>query len=114
MPQSRQSLISVATRPCRDAIGRRRDGIGIGRIAIIGVIVFGKKLPEVGKNLGKGIVEFKKGLHEIEDHVDQAASPTSPPPQQTQPMGYKFDPYTGKPLDSTTTTTTPPSSGNPV
>lgn len=31
-------------------------------LAIIGVLIFGKRLPEVGKNLGKSIVEFKKGL----------------------------------------------------
>ncbi len=31
-------------------------------LAMIGVLIFGKRLPEVGKNLGKSIVEFKKGL----------------------------------------------------
>jgi len=40
-------------------------------IAVIGVIVFGKRLPEVGRNLGKGIVEFKKGLKGIEEEVDR-------------------------------------------
>ena len=28
----------------------------------IAVLLFGKRLPEVGRSLGKGIVEFKKGL----------------------------------------------------
>ena len=27
----------------------------------IAVLLFGKRLPEVGRSLGKGIVEFKKG-----------------------------------------------------
>ena len=31
-------------------------------ILIIGLLFFGRRLPEVGKNLGKTIVEFKKGL----------------------------------------------------
>ena len=31
-------------------------------LAILGVLIFGKRLPEVGKNLGRSIVEFKKGL----------------------------------------------------
>lgn len=41
-------------------------------LAVIGVLLFGKRLPEVGRSLGKGIVEFKKGLQGIEDEVDQA------------------------------------------
>jgi sec-independent protein translocase protein TatA len=41
-------------------------------LALLGVLLFGKRLPEVGRSLGKGIVEFKKGLQGIEDEVDQA------------------------------------------
>ncbi len=41
-------------------------------LAILGILLFGKRLPEVGRSLGKGIVEFKKGLQGIEDEVDQA------------------------------------------
>jgi sec-independent protein translocase protein TatA len=33
----------------------------------IGLLLFGSRLPEVGKSLGKTIVEFKKGMREIED-----------------------------------------------
>jgi sec-independent protein translocase protein TatA len=32
-------------------------------ILAIGLLIFGRRLPEVGKNLGKTIVEFKKGLN---------------------------------------------------
>ena len=57
-------------------------------IAVIGLIVFGKRLPEVGKSLGKSIVEFKKGLAGVEDEINHAvtAPPRQdilPPPQQT-------------------------------
>ncbi len=31
-------------------------------LAVFGVLIFGRRLPEVGKNLGRSIVEFKKGL----------------------------------------------------
>ena len=31
-------------------------------ILVLGLLFFGRRLPEVGKNLGKTIVEFKKGL----------------------------------------------------
>lgn len=42
-------------------------------LGLLGVLIFGKRLPEVGKSIGKGIVEFKKGLAGIEDDLDVAA-----------------------------------------
>jgi TatA/E family protein of Tat protein translocase len=36
-------------------------------IALVGLLFFGKRLPELGRSLGKSIVEFKKGLKEIEE-----------------------------------------------
>ena len=55
-------------------------------IAGFGLLLFGKRLPEVGKSLGKGIVEFKKGLKGIEDDMEEpeapkAAFPTEKPKQ---------------------------------
>lgn len=38
-------------------------------ILALGVLLFGKRLPEVGRSLGKGIVEFKKGLRGVEEDV---------------------------------------------
>jgi len=43
-------------------------------LALLGVLIFGKRLPEVGKSIGKGIVEFKKGLQGIDDDVDQSVN----------------------------------------
>lgn len=40
----------------------------------IGLLLFGRRLPEVGKNLGKGIVEFRKGIKGIEDEIEDASS----------------------------------------
>ena len=45
-------------------------------LLIIGVLLFGRKLPEVGRYLGKGIVEFKKGIKGLEDELDTTASVT--------------------------------------
>ena len=42
-------------------------------IAIIALILFGRRLPEVGKSLGKGIVEFKKGLKDVQDEVGKTS-----------------------------------------
>lgn len=47
--------------------------LGPGEMLFVGVIallLFGKKLPEVARSLGKGVVEFKKGLRGIEDEVE--------------------------------------------
>jgi sec-independent protein translocase protein TatA len=44
-------------------------------LLIIGVLLFGRKLPDVGRYLGKGIVEFKKGIKGIEDDVEGSAPP---------------------------------------
>lgn len=38
-------------------------------IGIIAVLLFGKRLPEVGRSLGRGLVEFKKGVRGAEDEV---------------------------------------------
>ena len=44
-------------------------------IAGFGLLLFGKRLPEVGKSLGLGIVEFKKGLKGISDSVEDESEP---------------------------------------
>src|SRR4051794_6667582 len=75
-------------------------------IAGIGLMIFGKRLPEVGRSLGKGIVEFKKGLKGIEDEVEQVDQDMDK--SRSRPVltheekkpAFKFDPYTGKPVES--------------
>jgi len=41
-------------------------------ILIVALLLFGRRLPEVGRSLGRGIVEFKKGLKGVEDEIDKA------------------------------------------
>lgn len=43
-------------------------------ILVIALLLFGKRLPEVMRSMGKGIVEFKKGVRGIEDDIDTEAS----------------------------------------
>jgi len=40
----------------------------------LAVLLFGKRLPEVGRSLGRGIVEFKKGLNGVADELDSNSS----------------------------------------
>jgi sec-independent protein translocase protein TatA len=83
-------------------------------IAAVGLLIFGKRLPEVGRSLGRGIVEFKKGLKGVEEEVEQASSQPAKPADQPRPQitqqtqtapQYKFDPYTGKPIEQSSSST---------
>lgn len=62
----------------------------------LGLLLFGRRLPEVGRSLGKGIVEFKKGLSGIEDDVNTAVQRQTQPPAANlpppQPQQYQAAP----------------------
>src|SRR5881275_2436009 len=79
-------------------------------IAAIGLLLFGKRLPEVGRSLGKGIVEFKKGLRGIEEELDFSSSashvparrgddgPRTSPVETVETSVPKFEPPTSAPV----------------
>ena len=67
----------------------------------LGLLIFGKRLPEVGKSLGKGIVEFKKGLAGIEDDIDKASHSGQPDASSnTQPPPLSDQTSAPQPMDS--------------
>lgn len=41
-------------------------------IALIVLLLFGNRLPSVMRSMGRGIVEFKKGIQGIEEDVEDA------------------------------------------
>ena len=64
-------------------------------ILAIGLLIFGKRLPEVGRSLGKGIVEFKKGVKGIEEELESATeerpAKAAPTPKLEKPSGTDGD-----------------------
>ena len=47
----------------------------IAVVAFVGLLLFGRRLPEVGRSLGRTIVEFKRGIKEVESEVNVASRP---------------------------------------
>ncbi len=43
-------------------------------LGAIAVLIFGDRLPEVAKTVGKGIMEFKKGLQGLQDELTAAVN----------------------------------------
>ena len=76
-------------------------------VGIIALLLFGKKLPEVARSLGKGVIEFKKGLRGIEDDVDtnihasRSDSSSNPRPapkdESVETSAPKFEPPKSEP-----------------
>jgi sec-independent protein translocase protein TatA len=66
-------------------------------VLIIGFLLFGKRLPEMGRSLGKGLQEFKKGINGVEDDLQTSTqrveAPPEPlrPPQRVTAAAPKFD-----------------------
>jgi sec-independent protein translocase protein TatA len=43
-------------------------------VAIVALLLFGDRLPEVMRSLGQGVVEFKKGMRGLESAIESAAT----------------------------------------
>jgi TatA/E family protein of Tat protein translocase len=92
-------------------------------IAVIALIIFGpRKLPELGKSLGKSIAEFKRASNELKNTLEEeirteelhearksaqipptaAAPPATPPPVTTTAPEGETTPRETTPRESTT------------
>ncbi len=58
-------------------------------LLVLGLLIFGRRLPEVGRSLGRGIVEFKRGIKGIEDEIDEESDRPALPREE---MGAEAPP----------------------
>lgn len=56
-------------------------------IGIVAVLIFGRRLPEVGRSLGQGLMEFKKGLKSVKKDVKDAVDETEDAAAQARASG---------------------------
>jgi sec-independent protein translocase protein TatA len=84
-------------------------------IGVIGILLFGRKLPEMGRYLGQTIVGFKQGMSGLEGSMNDtlggnptphAQAPVEParPPQRVTATAPKFD---DSPINTGITTNPP-------
>jgi len=76
-------------------------------LGIIAVLLFGERLPEVAKKIGKGLADFQRGMREIEQElrntIDSAtesyssytSSARENPEDEEEATAPKFEPPTG-------------------
>lgn|SRR5262245_29360345 len=86
-------------------------------LVVLGVLLFGKNLPSMGRYIGKSIVEFKKGVKGLEDDVETGVAPRNDmaadqpqlrPPQRVGVTAPKFEDVPANVPSSTHVTSAPP------
>jgi sec-independent protein translocase protein TatA len=74
-------------------------------LGALAVLLFGERLPEVARSIGKGLMEVKKGVHGIQQEIENAvnsatqvdassghSSPYQEPADREEATAPKFEP----------------------
>ncbi len=54
-------------------------------LLLLGVLLFGRKLPDIGRSLGKTVTEFKKGFTGVEEEITTTSSARTVEPEAVKP-----------------------------
>jgi len=84
--------------------------LGTGEILVIlifALLMFGGKLPDVAKSLGRSVNQFKRGLKDLSDEVTAADAPKYVPPRSL-PRDASARPALVAPVEAATPATPQP------
>ena len=76
-------------------------------IAAVALLLFGNRLPDVARSMGRSVNEFKKGLKEVKDNFDDDDEPPKKKlrdPEDADPAIEKADDREKAPESSSTKT----------
>lgn len=68
-------------------------------VGIVAVLLFGGRLPQVARSMGRSLTEFKKGMSDLQGEVDDAiySEPAKEVDYDRKPSAPRFEPPTSPP-----------------
>jgi len=69
-------------------------------VALVALILFGNRLPQVARSLARSLVQFKKGLSDAEEEIRQAGNPQDGDSPYVKPSEKQTDADDQKPDDT--------------
>lgn len=54
-------------------------------LGVVALLLFGNRLPEVARSMGKAVTEFKRGLRDVTDQINEETDGDEPPKSRLNP-----------------------------